>query len=765
MSEVSNDSVQVIDEAKEFQRDSVKAYLSKVSPNDMGLDYHVISVFGSQSTGKSTLLNALFHTKFDVMNEAQRQQTTKGIWLGFSPKVESHSTSLGKEHVFVMDVEGSDGRERGEDQDFERKAALFALATSEVLIVNIWEHQVGLYQGANMGLLKTVFEVNLSLFGDKDHKMLLLFVIRDHVGSTPLENLSNTLTQDLHKMWNDIAKPSTVASDTPLSKYFDLEFVGLSHKVLQEHQFHEDVRSLGDRFTPGDENYLFKKDYHQAFPIDGWSVYAENCWNQIQSNKDLDLPTQQILVARFRCDEIIKETLELFDSEFEHTFGGVKLDGLKGASLADEFKKLLQLSLSTYDLQAGHYNKEVYTSKRDALTKSINSKLLTLFKEFIKELSKSAFSEFTQSLNDKSTKATFLERSTDAKTIALTSFSQELEPVNELDPETFTYQNELEEFSSKLQEQIQRSREQEINTLTSRIAKKLVPSLKNETVDSFAAPDIEMWDRVLDSFRELLKLSLSKYQTSDSTYDFKLGCSPEENDRIVQKIGKESWLSFDNFIHDYLRPDNVVNILKRQFDEVFTYDNTGIPRVWKNETEISSAYREASQHALKSLPLLSIAKLSNDSEIIPDYDIYDDEDEEDVHPHRFSHILSAPEQLRVKKDFLKQAEVSYRDASRSIISNISKIPPFMYILLIVLGWNEFMAILRNPLYLVLAILIGTGLFFVNTLNLWGPLDLAFHALVKQIKAHLASILLDDNSATVPQPLESYEMDDLSEKIE
>lgn len=68
------------------------------------------------------------------------------------------------DNILVMDVEGTDGRERGENQDFERKSALFALATSEVLIVNIWEHQVGLYQGANMGLLKTVFEVNLQLF-------------------------------------------------------------------------------------------------------------------------------------------------------------------------------------------------------------------------------------------------------------------------------------------------------------------------------------------------------------------------------------------------------------------------------------------------------------------------------------------------------------------------------------------------------------------------------------------------------------------------
>lgn len=72
-------------------------------------------------------------------------------------------------NLMVMDVEGTDGRERGEDQDFERKSALFSLASSEVLIVNMWEHQVGLYNGANMGLLKTVFEVNLGLFGKEGY--------------------------------------------------------------------------------------------------------------------------------------------------------------------------------------------------------------------------------------------------------------------------------------------------------------------------------------------------------------------------------------------------------------------------------------------------------------------------------------------------------------------------------------------------------------------------------------------------------------------
>ena len=134
--------------------------IEKVIP--AGFNYHLISVFGSQSTGKSTLLNYLFGTQFGVMAEQERRQTTKGIWMSKNKRAEGGSNMA--ENILVMDVEGTDGRERGEDQDFERKSALFALATSEVLIVNIWEHQVGLYQGANMGLLKTVFEVNLQLF-------------------------------------------------------------------------------------------------------------------------------------------------------------------------------------------------------------------------------------------------------------------------------------------------------------------------------------------------------------------------------------------------------------------------------------------------------------------------------------------------------------------------------------------------------------------------------------------------------------------------
>ena len=148
-----------------FCSPNISKYLQKEKIIPAGFNYHLISVFGSQSTGKSTLLNYLFKTHFGVMSQNDRRQTTKGIWLSKNKRTDADRETHGMaDNILVMDVEGTDGRERGEDQDFERKSALFALATSEILIVNIWEHQVGLYNGANMGLLKTVFEVNLQLF-------------------------------------------------------------------------------------------------------------------------------------------------------------------------------------------------------------------------------------------------------------------------------------------------------------------------------------------------------------------------------------------------------------------------------------------------------------------------------------------------------------------------------------------------------------------------------------------------------------------------
>ena len=83
-----------------------------------------------------------------------RRQTTKGIWLAAAGKVASPRTLL-------LDLEGSDGRERGEDDNsFERQSSLFALAVSDCLLVNMWAKDVGREAGAGKPLLKTIFQAS-----------------------------------------------------------------------------------------------------------------------------------------------------------------------------------------------------------------------------------------------------------------------------------------------------------------------------------------------------------------------------------------------------------------------------------------------------------------------------------------------------------------------------------------------------------------------------------------------------------------------------
>lgn len=86
-----------------------------------------------------------------------RQQTTKGVWLAKARKVDEVCT-------LILDLEGSDGRERGEDDtNFERQSALFALAVADVLLINVWCHDIGREQGSGKPLMKTIFQVRLEL--------------------------------------------------------------------------------------------------------------------------------------------------------------------------------------------------------------------------------------------------------------------------------------------------------------------------------------------------------------------------------------------------------------------------------------------------------------------------------------------------------------------------------------------------------------------------------------------------------------------------
>lgn len=773
------DAIQVIDENKQFNN-AILDYISSF-PDRLGLgDYRIISVFGSQSTGKSTLLNHLFNTNFDVMDEVNRQQTTKGIWLAHSPGVTHLAKLTAPENVLVMDVEGTDGRERGEDQDFERKAALFAMSTSEVLIVNLWETQVGLYQGANMGLLKTVFEVNLSLFGkaklhNNDHKVLLLFVIRDHLGVTPVESLARTTEQDLLKIWDNLNKPADVAH-LRFSDFFDLAFHALSHKVLQFDKFKDDIKLLGNRFVDKtDSGFLFKPFYHHDIPIEGWTMYAQSCWDQIDNNKDLDLPTQQILVAKFKCDEIASLCLEEFEERFQAFEADAREAVGDGAAISyneigDVMKDINADILEEYDGQASKYNKLVYEQKRVALSQKVNERLGEVFGVYADHLSSSTLKDFTSSLKKKSSKySSFQEKITGLTAASLANFVTSLTFLSL--GGSLPIESQVKALKENISALVAKQQVVELNNIISKSLKKINNGLSTTIIDEVSKPDKSTWNRILDTFNDLKISSLSKYQVEEG-YDFGLGTEAHVNERALSALEFKAWELFDQLVQKYISKDNLLNILKDRFDEKFRYDENGVPRLYQNALELESCFADSKEYALEALPILSFARLSNGAEVKPKFDIrnkvlkkkyasvllaVEDEDEEedyevdsdaeDEEGHSFAQIINEKEKNDVLTRFRKETDAKFVETKRSIMQLITQVPLWVYAVIVVLGWNEFMAVLRNPFLFTLLVIFGAGGYILWHMGLLGPsitvAQRAFDEAIVVGKAKLREVLIDE----------------------
>ncbi|KAL2265138.1 hypothetical protein VTJ83DRAFT_6238 [Remersonia thermophila] len=768
--------IQIIDEDKAFTT-NLNEYLTESHVAEAGFNYHLISVFGSQSTGKSTLLNHLFKTDFDVMSETARRQTTKGIWMAKNKRDSSHADGTKMaDNILVMDVEGTDGRERGEDQDFERKSALFALATSEVLIVNIWEHQVGLYQGANMGLLKTVFEVNLQLFlkdRQSQTRSLLFFVIRDHIGNTPLANLRATLIQDLTRIWSNIAKPQGL-ENSKIDDYFDFAFAALPHKILQPDKFLEEVDKLSKRFTAGHRSSkdqelqggVFLPEYHRRIPADGLSVYASGVWDQIVNNKDLDLPTQQELLAQFRCDEISREVLVGFDAVIapleEQQAEATRLGklvvlpdlGAAGSGARDKCVK-------AFETQASRYHKGVYAAKRADLETKIDARLKALYQTQLSAAHKAGVAAFSEAVTN-AVKAgqksggsyEFAEIVEKQKKTSLEAFKKEAQSLliqgvawTNFKPQYRMFEKELDEVSARL-------RKEEMRRLAIRV-ERWVRSRLNDAVGlefnklgsgrggsgapesgDKPASDKDLWDRVWAAFVGIVGEAETRF--SDRAKSFE--ASPEEVEVGLWRLRRKSWVALREKIEEEMMESNILMKLRENFEDKFRYDDEGVPRIWRPTDDIEGVYTRARESTLALIPLLAKFRLS-ETQAAPDLVGFvgvqpkgtEPEDEEDLVPiggvdeeegkslEEEVTVLGESKRQDLVVRFKKMADGVYVEAKRSAIGGITQVPLYFYAVLLVLGWNEIVMVLRNPILFMLLIILGSGTYVAYTLNLLGPM--------------------------------------------
>lgn len=721
--------MQLIDGNGEFDVDGLENFVRTTKLNHCGLSYAVVAIMGPQSSGKSTLMNHLFHTNFREMDAVRgRNQTTKGIWIAKCVGIEPFT--------IAMDLEGSDSRERGEDDTtFEKQSALFALAIADIVLINIWCHDIGREQAANKPLLKTVFQVMMRLFSPR--KTTLLFVIRDKT-KTPLEYLEPILREDIQKIWDAVPKPQTL-KNTPLSEFFNVEVTALSSYEEKEEQFKEQVAELRQRFFHSISPGGLAGDRQGVVPASGFSFSAQQIWRVIKENKDLDLPAHKVMVATVRCEEIANDKLRRLSADE----GWLALEEAVQEGPVSGFGKrlssVLDTYLSEYDMEAVYFDEGVRNAKRKQLESKALDFVYPTYSTLLGHLRSKAFESFKIRLEQSLKKGEGF-----AASVRTCTQSCMLEFDRGCADAAI---RQAKWDASKVREKLRRDIDTEASSvrsvkLSAIIAdheKNLTEALSGLVESLFEVGDEDTWA----SIRRLLK-----HETEAAVLKFSTAIAGFEMDQAAVDTMVQNLRSYArNVVVKKAREEagKVLIRMKDRFSTVFNHDNDSMPRVWTGKEDIRTITKDARAASLRLLSVMAAIRLDEKPDKVEsllfsslmdgtapaslprDRSVGDSVDPlassmwEEVSPQD---TLITPvqckslwRQFKAETEYTVTQAISAQEAHKK--NNNWMPPPWAILAMAVLGFNEFMLLLKNPLYLMILFVA-----YLLLRALWVQMDIA-----------------------------------------
>ncbi|KAH1091028.1 hypothetical protein J1N35_018285 [Gossypium stocksii] len=686
------------------------------------LSYAVVSIMGPQSSGKSTLLNHLFHTNFREMDAFMgRSQTTKGIWIAKCAGLQPCT--------LVMDLEGTDGRERGEnDTAFEKQSALFALAVSDIVLINMWCHDIGREHAANKPLLKTVFQV-----------MMRLFSPRKTTFYTPLEHLEPVLREDIQKIWDSVPKLEA-HMETLLSEFFNVRywFIVLFIILLK-------VANLRQRFfhsiAPGE----IARDRRRVVPALGFSFSAQHIWKAIKENKDLDLPAHKVMVASVRCEEIANEKYASFTSnENWHSLE----EAIKSGPVAGFGKKLnsiLYTSLSEYDTEAIYFDEGVRSTKRKHLEEKLLQVVQPAYQSMLGHLRIKTLEKFKEAF-DKALKGDegFSVAACKCIKTYIASFNTGYADatVELANWDSFKIRDKL---RRDINDHVASVRAAKLSELTSSYEAKLTEALSGPVEALLDGANKETWPLIRKLLQRETESILSGLSTALSGFD------------MDEQTQKKTLTSLENHARGVVEgkakeeAGRVLIRMKDRFSTLFNHDSDSMPRVWTGKEEVRSITKTAHSAALKLLSVMAAIRLDDNVDNIENTlcsalldtkgiasvtkwgsttsDPLASSTWDKVPPNKILitpvHCKTLWRQYRAETEYCVYSIFSlnyylsfyFQEANKR--SNNWLPPPWAIVALIILGFNEFLTLLRNPLYV--------GIIFIGYLMLkalWVQLDIS-----------------------------------------
>ncbi|XP_020100915.1 protein ROOT HAIR DEFECTIVE 3-like isoform X1 [Ananas comosus] len=700
-------ATQLIDGDGAFNVEGLERFIRAVHLADCGLSYAVVSIMGPQSSGKSTLLNHLFKTNFREMDAFKgRSQTTKGIWIAKGIGIEPCT--------IVMDLEGTDSRERGEDDTtFEKQISLFALAISDIVMINMWCHDIGREQAANRPLLKTVFQVMMRLFSPR--KTTLLFVIRDKT-KTPMKYLEPVLREDIQKIWSSISKPEA-HKETALSEFFNVEVTALPSYEEKEEQFKEQVAQLRQRFFNSIAPGGLAGDRRGVIPGSAFSFSAQQIWAVIRENKDLDLPAHKVMVATVRCEEIANEKLGRLASDENWLELKTAVQSGRVAGFGRKLSCILDFYLSEYDMEAAYFDEGVRTAKREQLESGALNYVHSTFTAMLGHLRSKALEKFKNDLEQslKSGKA-FAAAVRDCTRASLLEFDRGLEDVTV---------EQADWDASKVRDKLRRDIDSYAASVRTAKLAKLKASSESKLTEALAGPVESLLEAAGDDTWASIR-NLYRRETEKAVSDFTSSLSGFELEQATHDTMIQNLEEFARGVIEKKARDEAGKVLihtKDRFSTVFNHDKDSIPRVWTGKEDIRAITKEARSAALKLLAVFAAIRLddkpdkienalssslleqgpvSQSRSIEASTDLLASSTWEEIPPRN---TLITPVQCKsIWRQFKSETEytitqaISAQEAHRRSSNWLP--PPWAIVAIAILGFNEFMMLLRNPVYIL-----------------------------------------------------------------
>ena len=644
----------------------------------------------------------------------RRGQTTKGVWVAADYKSK----------VFIIDCEGTDSKSRSEEDrgKFEHSSSLFALAMSDILIINMWTSDVGRYTASNYGVLKIVFEQNLKLFEQKTAKKIIIFLRDFDSTRNRKDKIEELILKDIHKIWSEIQIPQKFEGKGP-ENFFSFEFITLPHLIYKKEEFDQEIINLRKRLEKDNEKYFFANlSSIKNVPADGLKQYVNQIWKDILNDKDLDIPNQREMLANYRCTEIKNKILLAHDKEIKDL---IKLSNEKDIeNIKDKFIEIKNKICTEYEKQGSNYDEKVYKNIYKILNDQISQKLYVAFlnqtKRLIPLIQKFMREELQKNLNT-------IDDSNDnyitiANNLKKKYLNQLLTKLN--NKKAFDSWNTSEkEFSNLFEEIIEEQKKKALNKLktsTTDKLKTLCEQLFNIELETYSK-DKNFWKNFNTNY---LNHFCSKMFPLRVYLKENFNCEEDEVNEILKGIQEKIYNDTKKNIGKNMR--ELSGKMIDQFKKKFWYEKDSDYQEAKNweryeELDIDIDFKNLRDEYLPLFDQLKFFELIKDILKEIKFDKYKDKMgleieecekivekylKEQKEKNNFEILLKQGDILSLKKKFEIGISDILEDAKRRKEGFKINMPVWFYILLIIFGYDDVFRLIFSWYIIPIAILAG-----------------------------------------------------------